>query len=303
MSNLPNSVIRLVPPTLRGGYCPDSWQEFANELVCGTQAQHGGERGTTFYNFGNTAPYPPAPIPEPPVEALCSLQDFGYEWEPANFQLDQYALFYSDPTDPEIGGVTRISLCATEYKDIGFYETFRFRGISTLEEFHVPNATSIGQQLWLQECPLLTKVSIPLMTTLTDFILIRDNPLLTEISCPLLAAGGAFFCPSNASLASLSFPSLVTSGSMQFHDCAALTSFSAPLWTPSTNIRFDGCALDETSVDHILERAVAGTIGTIFANPKRTIKLEGGTNATPSAAGLANKATLNARPFLIVTTN
>lgn len=80
MSNLPNSVIRLVPPTLRGGYCPDSWQEFANELVCGTQAQHGGERGTTFYNFGNTAPYPP--YSEPPVDAACEVVwDFDFATE------------------------------------------------------------------------------------------------------------------------------------------------------------------------------------------------------------------------------
>lgn len=63
MSNLPNSVIRLVPPTLRGGYCPDSWTEFGRTIVSGTSAQHNLERGTTFYNFGSTDAYPPAETP------------------------------------------------------------------------------------------------------------------------------------------------------------------------------------------------------------------------------------------------
>jgi hypothetical protein len=66
MSSLPNNVIRLTPPSLRQGYCPSSWQEFANDLVCGTFAQHSGQRGTTFYSFGGTSPYPPPPTPPPP---------------------------------------------------------------------------------------------------------------------------------------------------------------------------------------------------------------------------------------------
>jgi hypothetical protein len=56
MSTLPNKIIELIPPTLRGGYCPDSWQEFADDLVCGAQAKHSADKGTTFFNFGNIAP-------------------------------------------------------------------------------------------------------------------------------------------------------------------------------------------------------------------------------------------------------
>lgn len=55
MSNLPNSVIRLVPPTLRGGYCPDSWTEFGETVVNGASAQIHTDKGACFFNFGNTS--------------------------------------------------------------------------------------------------------------------------------------------------------------------------------------------------------------------------------------------------------
>lgn len=66
MSNLPNSAIRLIPPSFRGNYCPESWAAFARDIVAGTSAQLALRKGLTFYNFGGTSTYPPAPTPEPP---------------------------------------------------------------------------------------------------------------------------------------------------------------------------------------------------------------------------------------------
>lgn len=50
-----------------------------------------------------------------------------------------------------------------------------------------------------------------------------------------------------------------------------------------------GCALSETAVDAILQAFVdAGYDGA----GTKTLRLDGGTNATPSGSGLANKTTL-----------
>lgn len=63
---------------------------------------------------------------------------------------------------------------------------------------------------------------------------------------------------------------------------------------------FIGCALNEASVDGILIllASLDGTNGTTIAS-NGNIKLEGGSNATPSSAGLAAKATLLARGYTI----
>ena len=97
------------------------------------------------------------------------------------------------------------------------------------------------------------------------------------------------------------FPLIDTSNGTDFSlawaYCSSLTSFPANMFDacPATNFTgaFVGCALNQTSIDNILVSiAAAGTSG-------GTLNMTGGTNATPSATGLAAKATLVGRGWTV----
>lgn len=97
------------------------------------------------------------------------------------------------------------------------------------------------------------------------------------------------------------FPLIDTSNGTDFsyawYGCSSLTSFPANMFDacPATNFTnaFVNCALNQTSIDNILVSiAAAGTSG-------GTLNMTGGTNATPSATGLAAKATLVGRGWTV----
>jgi len=97
------------------------------------------------------------------------------------------------------------------------------------------------------------------------------------------------------------FPLIDTSNGTNFsyawYGCSSLTSFPANMFDacPATNFTnaFVDCALNQTSIDNILVSiAAAGTSG-------GTLNMTGGTNATPSATGLAAKATLVGRGWTV----
>ena len=97
------------------------------------------------------------------------------------------------------------------------------------------------------------------------------------------------------------FPLIDTSNGTDFsyawYGCSSLTSFPAGMFDtcPATNFTdaFVGCALNQTSIDNILVSiAAAGT-------SSGTLNMTGGTNATPSATGLAAKATLVGRGWTV----
>ena len=97
------------------------------------------------------------------------------------------------------------------------------------------------------------------------------------------------------------FPLIDTSSGTDFSyawdGCISLTSFPANMFDacPATDFTsaFDNCALNQTSIDNILVSiAAAGTSG-------GTLDMTGGTNATPSATGLAAKATLVGRGWTV----
>ncbi len=67
--------------------------------------------------------------------------------------------------------------------------------------------------------------------------------------------------------------------------------------SPISNITLTGNALSQATVDGILTLVAQwdGTNGKMSFGAGRTLSLTGGTNATPSAAGLASKAIITAR--------
>ena len=84
---------------------------------------------------------------------------------------------------------------------------------------------------------------------------------------------------------------------MTWGGCSSMTSFPANMFDtcPATNFTsaFVNCALNQTSIDNILVSiAAAGT-------SSGTLNMTDGTNATPSATGLAAKATLVGRGWTV----
>ena len=54
---MPNlTLIQLTPPNFPVNYCPSNYQNFANDIISGTQATFLSAIGTSFFNFGNTTP-------------------------------------------------------------------------------------------------------------------------------------------------------------------------------------------------------------------------------------------------------
>lgn len=165
-----------------------------------------------------------------------------------------------------------------------------------------------------------TSVSFPFLTTLPfGDVVIRNSSSIASLTAPNLATivNGVLIFWANTALTSISFPMLTTCPSGVYgYLCTSLTSVSLPLLSvpvlgdvdvhgctllsainfaslvPNNGItvNFSGCALVVAGVDQILARCVANA-GYVSG----TVDLSGGTNATPSAAGLADKATLIGR--------
>lgn len=155
----------------------------------------------------------------------------------------------------------------------------------------------------------VTTFSFPKLVTVSGGFSPNQMSSLTSISMPeLVTIGGAFTLNSFASLTSVSLPKIETIGEAVTSGNALAAISSTPALENYTlgstlkkvgstvgNVVFTSCALNQASVDNILVRLAAldGTNGTtVFSN--RTVTITG-TSATPSATGLAAKATLVAR--------
>lgn len=53
-----SNLFRLTPATFRANYCPASWQQFANDLIGGTQLTALIDLGSVTFNYGATTPIP-----------------------------------------------------------------------------------------------------------------------------------------------------------------------------------------------------------------------------------------------------
>lgn len=53
---LSTTLIRLTPPTLPSGYCPESYQALANYIIGNAQATFQSDIGNTFFNYGSSTP-------------------------------------------------------------------------------------------------------------------------------------------------------------------------------------------------------------------------------------------------------
>lgn len=190
--------------------------------------------------------------------------------------------------------------------------------------FSFPNLVYVNGNCG-SSCNSLVTMSYPAL----QYVNGAFNPVgtsLTTLSAPnLLTVGGNFapnmalcttftftnltkvignYTPTFAALTTMSLPAIVSLGGTVTVTAANLVNFSfgSILKSVGSNVTMTGMALNQASVDGILVSLAAldGTGGTT-AYSSKTVNLSGGTSSTPSATGLAAKATLVGRSCTVTT--
>jgi len=178
--------------------------------------------------------------------------------------------------------------------------------MASLTTLSIPALTFVGGSFSPSSMALLTTLSLPVLTTVGSTFSPSTMALLTTLSAPALTTVGSTF--SLATMAALTTISLSAIVSIGFTinistGMAALNTFTlgSTLKSVGGNVTITSAALTQASVDGILVRLAAldGTNGTT-AYSSKTVTITG-TSATPSATGLAAKATLVARGCTVTT--
>jgi hypothetical protein len=191
--------------------------------------------------------------------------------------------------------------------------------MGALTSLSAPALNTIGTNFQPNTMAALTSMNFQALISIGTASSGNFNPYgigaLTSMSFPALTTVVGNFNPGNmAALTSITIPSMVrigtgiTSGSViQFTTgLGALTTFQLPstllqIGNGGGNVVITSAALNQASVDSILVRLAAldGTNGTTLFST-RTVTITG-TSSTPSATGLAAKATLVARGCTVTT--
>ncbi len=105
-------------------------------------------------------------------------------------------------------------------------------------------------------------------------------------------------CPNLVTVNCPNLTGITDAATMTIKNCVALTTITWPVFVPANGqaFVFSGNALTQAVVDAFLALAVANA-GYVSGS----INLAGGTNATPNAGGLVNKATLIGRGVTVTT--
>ncbi|MFA5264920.1 MAG: hypothetical protein WC378_13940 [Opitutaceae bacterium] len=180
--------------------------------------------------------------------------------------------------------------------------SFGPNGMASLTTLSGPELVTVGGPFQPGSMAALTTLSFPKLMYSAG-ISISSMASLTAISLPeFVSASGTVAINSMPALTTISLPNLVSTagyiygnssnGNITTVDLSALKTLGT-----GTIISFAGQKLTQASVDHILARVALmdGTNGTMVFGTGKTLVLNGGTNATPSATGLANKAIIVAR--------
>jgi hypothetical protein len=165
--------------------------------------------------------------------------------------------------------------------------------------------------------PMLTSVSLPSLVSTSELAfraavnLTPSAPNVTTVGFLDLSNGsGCVFDFSalatvtdgidsdSATNVSINLPALVDGPASFYSPSTTFVAFNIPAYLPANGavITFSGCNLTQPMVDQILARGVASA-GYVTG----TIDTSGGTSATPSVAGLANKAILIGRGITVNT--
>lgn len=156
--------------------------------------------------------------------------------------------------------------------------------------------------LTLTDCTAITEIYLNSLVSLTSFafggcaalqLIELDGFTLNGLTIPDLPALTDFALSNSANLTTLTMGASPLLLNLTAQSNALLTSFGIGGCTGVTSLYLDGCALTEGAVDAIL--AALDTNG--LSNGE--VDLSGGTNAIPSAAGLASKASLEGKGWTV----
>lgn len=246
------------------------------------------------------------------------MNSFGIRWDDCSAKLAQRMRFSF--LGPACDGLETVTVTQSK-----MYNGIYIQDVSTITSLSFPNCTEFvmtgifsgtpdnSYAIFLENLTQFTDLDCPLCVRAGPDIRINFMPALTNINfpnlewidnyaLPPLGAGNGLTLRSVTALNTLSFPKLrglstattgnPTQATFEISSSPLLTTIVMPLWRPlngSTN-NFTGNGLTQGTVDTILNSAV---VEASFISG--TLDLSGGTNSTPSAAGLINKGLLNGR--------
>lgn len=255
------------------------------------------------------------------ADAIMAMCNSDFSWTPTT--TDIYPQF-AYTADTSFTGVDTLAYAGATAQGFNIRHfsmvTLNFPNLTTCPLFDL----EFGANLTTLTAPVLaacakgftvnsTKIpslNLPLLVNAKLGFNLNTNTLLTTVNLPLLTDAHSGFNAVGNAIGILNLPNL-TDCFTRFRAAAEpnLTSISIPSVTGTvtqfvitgnplltvmtlpatlTTANFDGsaCALNQATVDAVLSGLVAG------GQNNGTCALDGGTNATPSVAGLVNKATL-----------
>jgi hypothetical protein len=215
--------------------------------------------------------------------------------------IDQTTLFhvsgvgYIAELDVNIDNLESIS-----FPDLQVVGDFEFDDMTNLTLFNFPKLKSVFGNLDIYNTSgPLTTLSFPKLVH-GVFTEIYENNDFTNIDLPLLSYNADDLeIYENTNLSVLNLDSLHTcEGRLEIYDNPNLTSFSLPSLKVygDSDVNFSDNGFDEATVDGLLATfaSLDGTDGTLLWE-NRDFDISGGTNAAPSAAGMASIVIIEAR--------
>jgi hypothetical protein len=194
-------------------------------------------------------------------------------WAPCDTDFPKYFPFFCDeqqsPAPKTLSGITSLTFKHTAFVGTGgvyIYDTANLQSIS------FPNLASIES------------IEGNSGFFVSPLFQIYFNDYLTSVDLPSLSLLGGF-----------------KSCYMWIFSCPLLTNINMPLFTlgsvQNCELKFNGNALTQPVVDSILARVDASPVPTVA----KTLRLDGGTNAAPSVAGLVSRASLIGKGWTVTT--
>jgi hypothetical protein len=174
---------------------------------------------------------------------------------------------------------------------------------NSLPSLSAPELTSdsgsSGSGIAIQYCSSLTTISFPLLASALGGFIISATAVVSLTLPALSTTGTNYFTVnnSNSDLLTVSIPALITANSVTISTNTSLTTitFNATLFSNCNTFDFSENALNQVTVDNILQLAVNGGLS------NGTLNLSGGFNSAPSAGGTANAAILTGLGWTVST--
>jgi hypothetical protein len=256
-------------------------------------------------DFNNGGPFLGVTISEPTLKMVYGVYNFATSANLTSVSVPVLKSISGElfgPDCPLLASVSAPACVTIDKIDFGSavpnLTTVNFTSLSsTPSGFYMDGAGLINLSLPAYtlgfdfSCPLASLISInlPLLQTITGNFNLPGVSIVTLSLPSFVQCTGDFVvraCPNLTSITANSFA--VLAGSVMCDSNPNLVSVLTNniIYNDGPTISFDSCALNQASVDLVLHRGVVSGTGS------SDYQLAGGTNSTPSAAGLLDKTTL-----------